>query len=193
MTVRSLFIPLLAIAALGLAGCGGSDESRARPALGSPQNPIPAVTPDPEGMTGETAGNPAKLGYSKLLENQRKEDTQTKQGNPCALVTKRQAQVILGGRLLDPVSLPQGPTCVYRSRSSRRYATISVQTGDFRALRRKLRRAERFDVADRSAYCGTHGRPMLYLPVGQGRVLSVAAQCDTAVRLARRAGARLLP
>lgn len=192
MTVRPLALLLAATVALAVAGCG-SDEGRPKAPKGSPQNPIAAVTPDPQGMTGEAGGNPAKPGYQRLLENQREAPAEPKQDNPCALVTKAQAQKILGGKLMDPVSLPQGPTCIYRNRSSARYATVSVQARDFAVLRRQLKRAQRVDVADRPAYCGVHGRPMLYLSLGGGKVLSIAAQCDPAVRLARRAGAHLLP
>jgi hypothetical protein len=46
-------------------------------------------------------------------------------------------------------------------------------------------------VADRQAYCGVHGAPMLYLPLAQGRVLSVSAQCDVAKRFASTAVPRL--
>jgi hypothetical protein len=190
--MRPLSLLFTVIVALVAAGCG-SDEGRPKAPPGTPQNPVAAVTPDPQGLTGEGGGNPATPGYQKLLANQREVPKQSKQNNPCALVTRQQAQAILGGRLMDPVSLPQGPTCVYRNRSSARYATISVQARDFALLRRQLKRARRVDVADRPAFCGVHGRPMLYLSLGGGKVLSIAAQCDPAVRLARRAGAHLLP
>jgi hypothetical protein len=191
MTTRTLAPLLAATVALAVTGCGSDESHKAPP--GSPQNPLAAVTPDPQGLTGEGGGNPAKPGYQKLLQNQKKAPAQPKQDNPCALVTKAQAQTILGGRLMDPVSLPQGPTCIYRNRTSGRYATISVQARSFAQLRRQLKHVKRVDVADRPAYCGVHGRPMLYLSLGGGKVLSIAAQCEPAVRLARRAGARLLP
>jgi hypothetical protein len=191
VTVRPLALLVVGTIALVVAGCG-SDEGQPKAAPGTPQNPLAAVTPDAQGMTGEAGGNPAKPDYQRLLDDQREAPRQPGQANPCALVTKAQAQRILGGRLMDPVSLPQGPTCIYRNRSSARYATISVQAREFSLLRRQLKRARRVDVADRPAYCGVHGRPMLYLSLGGGKVLSVAAQCDPAVRLARRAGAQLL-
>jgi len=191
VTVRPLALLLAATIALVAAGCG-SDQGHPKAPPGTPQNPLAAVTPDPQGLTGEAGGNPAKPDYQRLLDKQREAPSQPKQANPCALVTKAQAQRALGGRLIDPVSLPQGPTCIYRNRSSARYATISVQARDFAVLRRQLKRARRVDVADRPAFCGVHGRPMLYLSLGGGKVLSVAAQCDPAVRLARRAGAQLL-
>jgi len=192
MTMKTRVIGLLLAASLvaGVAGCG-SDDGRAKAPVGSPQNPAVAIKPA-EKSTSE-AGAVPKPGYATLLERQKTAPNQGKSGNPCALVTKAQAQRILGGKLLDPVSVPQGPTCVYRSRASHIYATISIQAQSFTALRKQLHRAQRVDVAKHRAYCGTYGRPVLYLPLSGGRVLSVAAQCDTAVRLARRAGARLLP
>jgi hypothetical protein len=180
---------LAAALVVGAAGCG-SDDQAAKGPLGSKQNPVQAKMP--EGDTSES-GAAIKPGYAKLVERQKTAPTPGKANNPCALVTKAQAQQILGGKLLDPVSLPQGPTCVYRSHSNRRYATISVGTRDFRSLRRSLHRPKTVEIADHRAYCGTYGQPVLYLPLSGGRVLSVAAQCDTAVRFARRAGVRLLP
>jgi hypothetical protein len=180
---------LAAALVVGAAGCG-SDDQAAKAPVGSRDNPAVAVMP--KGNTSE-GGAAVKPGYATLLKHQKTAPTQGKSGNPCALVTKAQAQKILGGTLLDPVSLPQGPTCVYRSRSNQRYATISIQAQRFATLRRQLHRARRVDVAKHRAYCGVYGQPMLYLPLSGGRVLSVSAQCDTAVRLARRAGSQLLP
>lgn len=182
---------LLAAALVGLAACG-SDENPSKAAPGSPKNPLVAKPSRAGGTTSESGAKQAAPGYTRLLEQQRKAPVERDRNNPCALVTKAQAEAILGAKLVDPVVLPQGPTCIYRNRSSQRFAAISVQAQSFGALRRQLRRAERVDVSGRTAYCGMHGRPMLYLPLSGGRVLSVAAQCDTAVRLARRAGARLL-
>jgi hypothetical protein len=179
---------LAAALVVGAAGCG-SDDQAAKAPVGSRDNPAAAVMP--KGNTSESAA--VKPGYATLLKRQKTAPAQGKSSNPCALVTKAQAQKILGGRLLDPVSLPQGPTCVYRSRSSQRYATISIQAQRFATLRRQLHRARRVDVAKHRAYCGVYGQPMLYLPLSGGRVLSVSAQCDTAVRLAQRAGSQLLP
>ena len=191
MSTRSLGIVLAALV-VGVTGCG-SEGSASKPAPGSPENPLVAKPSKAEGTTGEPSAKPAEPGYARLLERQRKEPVRSDRQNPCSLVTKAQAQAILGGKLLDPVVLPQGPTCIYRNRSRQEFATISVQAQSFGALRRRLRHAERVDVSDRAAYCGIHGRPMLYVPLSGGRVLSIAAQCDTAARLARRAATRLLP
>ncbi|MEA2273032.1 MAG: hypothetical protein QOI98_1740, partial [Solirubrobacteraceae bacterium] len=42
-------------------------------------------------------------------------------------------------------------------------------------------------VANRHGVCGTFGRSMLYLPLGGGRVLSIAGPCDMASRFAAEA------
>jgi hypothetical protein len=189
MRMRAIGTLLAATLVAFVAGCG-SDGGASKAPVGSPQNPAVAIKPA-EKSTSETGAVP-KLGYATLLKRQKTAPKQGKTNNPCTLVTKAQAQKILGGKLLDPVSVPQGPTCVYRSHANRLYATISIQAQSFTALRKQLHRAQRVDIAQHHAYCGTYGRPVLYLPLSGGRVLSVAAQCDTAVRLARRAGARLL-
>ena len=188
--MRLAGVGLAVVLVMGLVACG-SDENPSKAAPGSPENPLVAKQPRSNGTTSESGAKPPAPGYAGLLERQRKEPVERDGNNPCALVTKAQAEAILGAKLVDPVVLPQGPTCIYRNRSSQRFAAISVQAQSFAALRRQLRRAERVDVAGRTAYCGMHGRPMLYLKLSRGRVLSVAAQCDTAARLARRAGARL--
>jgi hypothetical protein len=188
VSVRLPSLVLVVVLVAGLSACG-SEERSSKAAPGSPENPL-AAKPS---KAGEPGTKPAEPGFAKLLERQRKQPVQHNRDNPCTLVTKAQAQAILGGKLLDPVLLPQGPTCIYRNRSQQEFATISVQAQSFGALRRQLRRAERVDVSDRTAYCGMHGRPMLYASLSGGRVLSVAAQCDMATRLARRAAAHLLP
>jgi hypothetical protein len=189
--VRPLGLLLAAALVMGVAACG-SDENPSKAAPGSPENPLVAKQPRSSGITSESGAKPPAPGYTRLLEQQRKVPVERDRNNPCALVTKAQAEAILGAKLVDPVVRPQGPTCIYRDSSSQRFAAISVQTQSFAALRRQLRRAERVDVSGRTAYCGMHGRPMLYMPLSGGRVLSVAAQCDAAARFARRAGARLL-
>lgn len=188
--VRPLGLVLAAALLVGLTACGGSDNA-SKPAPGSPENPLVAKPSTSGVATGETGAEPGKPGYAKLVERQRKEPVRHNRDNPCSLVTKRQAQAILGAKLIDPVVVAQGPTCIYRDRASQSFATISIQSVNFSAVRRQLRRVQRIDVSDRTAYCGMHGRPMLYLPLSRGRVLSVASHCNTAARLARRAAARL--
>lgn len=110
---------------------------------------------------------------------------------PCSLVTKSQARTILGLPVLAPIEAPQGPTCIYQSRSHERFITLSVQGVEFGQIRRKLGDGRRIPVGDRTGYCGTYGGKMLYVPLGRGRVLSVAAPCKLASEFAARALPRL--
>jgi hypothetical protein len=110
---------------------------------------------------------------------------------PCALVTRAQAQALIGAPILQPLQALQGPTCIYRSRSGTRFVTLAVQTADIRALRSRLRHPRRIAIASRTGYCGTLGHPMLVVGLSSGRVLGVAAPCSLAARFAARALRRL--
>jgi hypothetical protein len=110
---------------------------------------------------------------------------------PCSLVTKTQASAIIGGPIVEPLQALQGPTCIYRTAAGRSYVTLAVQTVRFAALKKQIRNAHEVSVSGSSAYCGTYGRPMLYMPLSGGRVLSVAAPCGTAARFAAKAASHL--
>jgi hypothetical protein len=106
---------------------------------------------------------------------------------PCSLVTKTQASAIIGRPIVEPLEAPQGPTCIYRTAAGKPYVTLAVQTVRFASLRKEIRNARKVSVSGTSAYCGSYGREMLYLPLSGGRVLSVSAPCDTATRFAAKA------
>jgi hypothetical protein len=110
---------------------------------------------------------------------------------PCSLVTRTQATAIVGTPILEPLQAPQGPTCIYRTKSGKPYITLVVQTVDFAKLRKQIHNARTVSVASRTAYCGTYGKPMLFLPVAGGRVLSIAAPCGMAQRFAAKAAPHL--
>jgi len=110
---------------------------------------------------------------------------------PCSLVTKAQARAIIGVPIVEPLQAPQGPTCIYRTTSGKRFITLAVQTVRFAQLRRQIRQIRRVDVSGQTAYCATHGRPMLYLPLSGTRVLSVSAPCALATRFAAKAAPHL--
>jgi hypothetical protein len=110
---------------------------------------------------------------------------------PCSLVTRAQAKAIVGAPILEPLQAPQGPTCIYRTKSGKPYITVVVQTVDFAKLRKQIHNARTVSVASRTAYCGTYGKPMLFLPVAGGRVLSIAAPCGMAQRFAAKAAPHL--
>lgn len=111
---------------------------------------------------------------------------------PCRLVTRAEAARILGA-VRAPVTAPQGPTCIYRSVSGRRFVTLAVQRRSFRKLTAHLRHKRRVRVrgASGTAYCVTAGSPTLYVPVSGGRVLTVGGPCAVGRRFALRALPRL--
>ncbi len=186
MIGRSGLAALVVVLAAALAACGGDESAKSLP--GSPENPlVSSATPD--GTDPDAPGQTARPGYRDLVENQSSKPERRE--SPCALVTKGQAERIVGGSLLDPLEAPQGPTCIYRDREGTTFISVAIQRGEFGALRDDIDRLRRVSVADRQAYCGVHGAPMLYLPLAQGRVLSVSAQCDVAKRFASTAVPRL--
>ena len=186
---RGLLTVLVAAApAVLLAACGGESRSSERP-VGTPENPAVAQ-PFPGG--GEPAARPRSRretsptpSFDRVVESQKRRPR--KRFSPCNLVTSKQAREILGAAVLQPREAPQGPTCIYRTRSGERFVTLAVQSAAIADLRRHLRRAQRFEVGSRRAYCGTLGQPVLHVALGGGRVLTVAAPCDTARRFAATA------
>ena len=176
---------LLAAACLAVTACGSGDDgagagATAKGPPGSPSNPLAA---QPE----ESSTPSGKPGFDALLEQQREAPRGKDPANVCALVTKAQAERISAAPLRDPFLAPQGPTCIYRFRDGASFATVAVEPVRIAALRRQMQDARPVGVSRRDGYCGTHGRPVLYLPLARSRVLSIAADCDDAVRLARLA------
>jgi hypothetical protein len=181
-TLAALMLSLVAL----LGACGESEPASKAPP-GSPENPLQSqarhdgTDPDAPG-----AGRP---NYRSLVDRQSRRPAE--RSSPCEFVTRRQAQEIVGSSLLDPVEAPQGPTCIYRDRGGTTFITVALEETGFGALRDDVRRLRRVSVADRRAYCGVYGSPMLFLPLEGGRVLSVTAQCEVAMRFARSALPRL--
>jgi hypothetical protein len=183
---------VVVIAASGLtaAGCGGA----AKPAApGTPAHPLVASTPAPnDGRSNESqpAQANAQPGYRRLLERQASRPQS--RFSPCNLVTPSRARAILGEALLAPVEAPQGPTCIYRSRSGRSFTTLAVQASSFAHFRSQLRRPVRFNVAGHTAYCSGQGAQAVYVPLSGGRVLSVGGPCRLARQFASTALHRLV-
>lgn len=197
----------LALPAALLGACGGDDRPAKAP-LGSRSNPIPALpnptptrtppSPDPERERHAAQRSVERVAAQHAAQRAASRRRRTlpittpaSARRPCTLVTRAQAQALMGAPIVQPLQAPQGPTCIYRSRSGTRFVTLAVQTADFRALRAQLRHRRRIAVSSRTGYCGRLGRPMLVVPLSSGRVLGVAAPCSLAVRFAARAFRRL--
>ncbi len=188
--IRLFCTAALASAAVALTACGGSDKPPA-PA-GSPGNPLVAQQTGLGGTSSGTRSNEAaarstkaKPGYESLVKKQSSHPRSI--FTPCNLVTAAQARAIVGAPVLEPLEAAQGPTCVYRTKNGKSFVTVSVQALDFNKLKRQMHVRQRVAVADHTAYCGTYGQPMLYVPLSRGRVLSVGAHCAIAKQFAIRA------
>jgi hypothetical protein len=124
-------------------------------------------------------------GYQSLVEHQ---SSHPKTGfSPCNLVSEAQAAAIVGAKMQQPIEAPQGPTCIYRSRSGAHFVALAVQTTNFTQLKRAMRGRQQISVASRTGICGRVGQSTLYLPLAGTRVLSVTAPCDVAKSFALKA------
>jgi hypothetical protein len=189
--VRPLCLAALLTVGAALTACGGNDSPPAAP--GSPQKPLVAeqtrlggaAAADGRSNEGAASAQAAKPGYDTLVKKQSRHPRT--RFTPCNLVTAAQATAIVGAPILEPIEAPQGPTCIYRTRNGKSFVSIAVQANDFTKLKPHLKLRQRIDVSNRTAYCGTYGQPMLYVPLSGGRVLSVAAHCSIAKKFAIRA------
>jgi hypothetical protein len=191
--VRLLSLVVLVAVTAVLTACGG--ESAPPPAPGSPAKPLVGQqTPaSPHASRLNEAGRQAgtvKPGYQALVKRQSRKPTN--RFSPCNLVSQAQAKAIVGQPIQDLVEAPQGPTCIYRPKNEKAgYITLAVQSTPFSAIKRQIRKAHTVDVSNRTAYCGSYGQPMLYVPISSGRVLSIAAPCAVAKKFAITAVRRL--
>jgi hypothetical protein len=179
-------LPLLA-ACLLVGACGGQSEPTATKAsAGSSDNPLAGKIDDgPSPYKSEAAEATPAPGYDKILEQQTEKPRS--EFTPCNLITRKQAQVILGGAVKAPVEAPQGPTCIYRAQDGSSFVTIAVQALELDRARRLLREPSRLDVGGRRGFCGVVGHPTLYLELSKVEVLTVAAPCKVARRFAAQA------
>lgn len=111
--------------------------------------------------------------------------------DPCLLVSKSEAQAIVGGPVAKLVDAPLGPTCIYHSLRDGRIITMTVEAVDFTRVKQNLRGAKSARMSDYTAYCGVYGEPTTVVPLGKGRVLDVTAPCSIGLRFAANALPRL--
>jgi hypothetical protein len=187
---RALCLLALAAAAALLAGCGGGGAAAQGGPPGSPSNPLVGkITDDNDAARNNEAGKGPQMGYQKLLERQTSKPRS--QFTPCNLVSPARARAILGGAIQAPIEAPQGPTCIYRTKTHSRFVTVSVQSLNLSLVKRQLKGRERVALPGRTAYCGVYGQPMLYAGLSGGRVLAIGGRCSLAREFAADAVKRL--
>jgi hypothetical protein len=209
--VRPLCVIALALVALLLAACGSSSSSpppsattltspsaavaaqseavRSRVHRTTKAHPDPVtngvVTHRPQHGTGGSEINDDNPGRADVG------DRSAAGHNPCSLVSRAQAQTILGKAIGPLVEAPLGPTCIYRPVGAKRFVTLTVESIDIARVRAQIRNRTQLDVAGRTAYCGTYGQPTVFVPLASGRVLAVTASCAIGAKFAAEAVPRL--
>jgi hypothetical protein len=174
----------LVVAAL-LAGCGGGGDGAQPPGPpGSADNPVRARQQS-EASAGSEQAATTKPGYAKLL--QRQTSKPSARFTPCNLVTKAEAKAILRTAVEEPVEAPLGPTCIYRAKHGKASVTLAVTAQSFAHATGQVEQPAALHVAGRRAVCGRLGQSTLFVSVGRGQTLSVAAPCVTALRFATTA------
>jgi hypothetical protein len=198
-----LCVLLLATAAVLLAACGGSSSSpraasaqSSRDAANAAGSTAGVTTNRDVVTTGTTVHRPLHgTGGDEINDdNPGHADTghdQPGSGDPCALVSRAEAQAISGRPMSTPIDAPLGPTCIYQPRDAANFITLTVASKSFATISRTIRNPRRVDLGGHTAYCGTYGQPTTFVPLSRGRVLTVTAPCAIGIRFAARAVPRL--
>ena len=112
--------------------------------------------------------------------------------DPCTLVSRAQADAILGGRLSSVEEAPLGPTCIYQAQGSAIPVTLAVESLDFATIKAHIHHRRGVTIAGSVAYCGELGQPALFAPLTGGRMLRVTGRCAVAAKFAALALPHLL-
>ncbi len=196
---------LAGVAALLLSACGGSssDSSSSTTGTASADNghaPVQAardVHPVPRAL-GAGKIIPSQSTPVKAREPSGSVDDEinasgAKTVDPCTLVTREEAQAIVGKPVGQPVDAPQGPTCIYGVQGAKAPVTLAIQSLHFSTVKPQSQLRDRItlSIAGHSAYCGVAGTPTLIVPLSAGRFLSVVAPCPIAASFATTALGRI--
>lgn len=111
--------------------------------------------------------------------------------NPCKLVSRAQAQAILGVPVASPQEAPLGPTCIYEARGGKEPITVAVETVAFSKIKPLIHHPTQVTFAGHTVYCGDYGRPTTFVPLAHGQVLNVSASCSIGMRFAEKALSQL--
>jgi len=178
-------------AAAALAGCGGGSEPAQPGSKAAPLQGRENVkgTGDHGTKPAPHEGEPSQGATARVAEGL--SPVQAKASAPCGLVTRAEARQIFGRAALAPSEAPQGPKCIYRTQRPGGFVTLAVQAIDYKKASAVIRDRRRVTVTGRNGVCGTLGQSLLYVAVGDGRVLSVTGPCKQAARFASKALPRI--
>ena len=115
----------------------------------------------------------------------------TKSAHPCTLVTKSEAQAIIGQPIEAPQEAAQGPTCIYKTPDSATFITVAVLDQRFGQIKNLISNLSPVPGLGHEAYCGSYGRPTLYVVLSTDSLLTITAPCPAAEKFAMKALTRL--
>lgn len=168
---------VLSLAVL-IGACGGGEAPKAAKAEKPSTTGRLMGSTDPDGPKGPAPARANEVGASSSVPVNRA--VHDKAVAPCSLVSRAQAQKIVGRPVMKLVEAPQGPTCLYRYDGGKSMVTLAIQERDAKTLTRDLPRKTTVEIADRKGFCARQGQEALYLPLSGNQVLSIAAGCDVA-------------
>jgi hypothetical protein len=111
--------------------------------------------------------------------------------DPCALVSRSEAQIILGTPIKSMVEAPLGPTCIYQPAGAKQFVTMAVQSIDLANIKAHIHDRRSFLVGGLTAFCGTYGSTTTFVALPNRQILTVTAPCTVGVRFAAKAVPRL--
>ncbi len=209
-TPKALGIVVLAGAALALSSCGGSSTAShstatsaatATPVASAPSE-APASTSSSRahrvagvGGSSRGAGGATKIiavSSGNAVKVKSPPDPESpiavpKGPNPCSLISRTDAQTIISTPISSITEAPLGPTCIFNLQGSKQSITLAVEQLNVAGQVRLMRNVQHSTVGGHQAYCGTLGRPMLYIALSGSKVLNVTASCTVAEALAAKA------
>jgi hypothetical protein len=186
-----------AAAAMLLTACGGGSSSTS--VAHQPIQAARRVTPVPRPLgagadiVSSSHSGPVKARTPVGAVDDEVNASGAKALNPCTLVSRAEAQAILGKPVGEPVSAPQGPTCIYKPQGTTRVVTLAVESLHFSTIKPQSQLRDRMSVTvgGHTAYCGVAGTPTMILLLPAGRFLDVTAPCPLAAAFATKALAHL--
>lgn len=113
------------------------------------------------------------------------------ENDPCELVSRAQAEAVLGRAIAPPQEAPLGPTCIYQPLGAKSFVTVAFAGIDLAQVRDEVHHLTRVNVDGHTGYCGVYGQPTTFVPVASGKLLSVTAPCGIGRLFAARALLRL--
>jgi hypothetical protein len=205
---------LVVVPGVLLAGCGGSSPANATTTqharVGTTSGGGPAKakrgkshrhgaargasTRRSKGATGTTTGAKGATGGSHhgTSAGAKTDIAGARAQNPCTLVSKTQAQSIVGAALRSAKEAPLGPTCIFTFAGRRASITLAVESLNYAKTVGPMKRVTKLTIGGRPAECGTLGTQMLFVSLSGGKkVMNVTASCRIAEAFASDAVPRV--